>query len=173
MTIPLTGPLQGNKQIQSGSQRSRGFEIEFVTQFLPNWYSFLNYTYTEADLLQYYSLTVDKYLSTTIEDFSGNRPAFVPAQIMNFWTVKEFLNGIGIGLGINYISNQFVHVDNDFEIGGHYTLNASIFYNFVRGGWHINLKNLTNAHYFSRGFGPYSIIPAELFSIQVGVYFIL
>jgi iron complex outermembrane receptor protein len=173
MTIPLTGPLQGDKQIQVGSQRSRGLEIELVTHWLRDWYTFLNYTYTEADLLTYYSLTVDKYVKTTLEDFSGNRPAFVPAQIINFWTVKEFLNGLGIGLGVYYISNQFIHVDNDYEIEEHFTLNASVFYNFHRGGWSLNFRNITDSQYYFHGFGPYSIIPADLFSIQVTVHFVL
>ena len=173
MTIPITGPLQGDKQQQIGNQRSRGIEIELNTHFFPEWYTFFNYTYTEADLLKYRSLSVDKYVKRTLEEFSGNRPAFVPAQMINFWTVIEFLNGLGIGFGLNYVSNQFVHVDNDYEIEEYFSFHSSIFYNTTKSSWHINFKNLSNAQYYSRGFGPYSIIPNDLFSVQVTVSFTL
>jgi iron complex outermembrane receptor protein len=173
MTIPITGPLQGDKQQQIGSQRSRGIEIELITNFFPEWYTFLNYTYIEADLLKYRSLNVDKYVKRTLEEFSGNKPAFVPAQMINFWTVFEFINGLGIGLGLNHVSNQFVHVDNDYEIDEYFAFNSFIFLKTITSSWQINFRNLSNVQYYSRGFGPYSIIPNDLFSVQVTVSFTL
>jgi len=129
----------------------------------------LNYTYNEAELLTYRSLTVDKYVKTQLSDFSGNKPSFVPAQILNLWTIKEFTNGIGVGIGCHYVSNQFVHVDNDYEIEEYIQLNASLFYKFSKGSWRINVKNITNESIFTRGFGPYSIIPSQPLTLYVTV----
>ena len=171
MTIPLQGPLQGGAHAPDGGQRSRGIEFEVITQPLDDLYTFFTYSYTEAELLKYKILTLDQYLKQKLEDFSGNMPAFVPAHILNIWITKEFINGMGFGCGMNYISNQYVHVDNAFEIDEYVTYNISLFYKFTNGGWRINVKNITNAEYFTRGLGPYSVIPADLSTLYVSVYF--
>jgi iron complex outermembrane receptor protein len=173
MTIPLQGPLQGGAHAPDGGQRSRGLEFELITQPLDNLYTFFTYSYTEAELLKYSALTLDHYLKQKLADFSGNMPSFIPAHILNIWITKEFINGMGFGFGMRYISNQYVHVDNNFELDEYVTFDASLFYKFTKGGWHINVKNLTNTQYFTRGLGPYSLIPAGLSSLYVSVYFAL
>ncbi|MFC2088832.1 TonB-dependent receptor [Calditrichota bacterium] len=161
IAIPLQAPLQGNKHSFSGSQRSRGLEFEIATQPYENWFLFFTYAYTLADLIKYNALHINDYIDTKLGDFSDNTPAFVPAHLLNIWSTYKLPIGLGIGGGIKYVGKQYLYVDNGYEISGYFTFDATLFYESEKWGCRLNIKNLSDTLYFTRGFGPYSIIPNQ------------
>jgi iron complex outermembrane receptor protein len=173
IAIPLQGPLQGFAHSPTGSQRSQGLEFEFSAFPLEDWFFAFTYSFTNADLLKYKALYIDENFKTGLQDFTDNSPAFIPAHLLNIWTTKKIYRGLGIGAGTRYVGKQYAYVDNAFEIKGYFLLDLSLFYLSEPLEVRLNIKNITGETYLTRGFGPYSVIPAGGAQISGGINFIL
>ena len=104
-----------------------------------------------------------------VVDRTGNRPAFAPTDIANLWVTRAFDNGVELAAGARWVSEQYIAEDNRFEIEGYVTLDAALFY--TRGPWrfNVNVENLTDTDYLTRGFGATSAIPAHGAAATAGV----
>jgi iron complex outermembrane recepter protein len=173
IAIPLQGPLQGFAHSPTGNQRSQGLEFEISTKPTDDWYFSFAYTYTIADLLKYNALFIDEYFKIGLDDFSNNSPAFIPAHLLNIWSTKELYKGFGIGAGIKYVGKQYAYIDNEFEIDGYFLYDMTLFYHSDQWEFRVNIKNITGKKYLTRGFGPYSVIPAGGTNMSGGINFIL
>lgn len=155
---------------ENGDQRSRGLELEISAQPHPGWYTFLTYAYTDAKLTEFREID---FTTQQIDDLSGNTPLFAPKHIVNFWTTREFNNGLGVGGGFRYVSSQFIAANNQFKIDSYLTFDAMVSYSFRNFRWSLNFKNLTDRNYETRGFGSSSVTPANPFAVYGGVDFSL
>ena len=153
---------------QTGSQRSRGVELELAAEPLPRLRTFFSYAYTDAELTDFAELVlvgINPPAFATV-DRSGNRPAFAPEHLANLWVSRRFGNGLGAGLGGRYLSEQFIAEDNAFELDSTFTLNAALFYDLGDWSLGLHLENLTDEEQFTRGFGSTSVIPAPGLTVQ-------
>ena len=123
-------------------------------------FGFLSYAFTDAELTKFTEFSLQQFQSL---DFSGKTAAFAPEHILNFWITKEFNNGLGIAGGGRYLSSQFIAPDNQFEIDSALTFDSTISYRFNRFRWSVNMKNLTDKKFETRGFRNTSVIPANPF----------
>lgn len=153
---------------QTGSQRSRGVELELAAEPLPRLRTFFSYAYTDAEVTRLAEIVRTGLNFFEIRDYSGNTPAFAPEHTANLWVSRRFGNGLGVAGGGRYLSEQFIYEDNAFELDASFTLDAAVFYE--RGTWKasLQLKNLTDEEYFTRGFGNTSVIPAPGFAVFGG-----
>jgi TonB-dependent siderophore receptor len=153
---------------QTGSQRSRGVELELAAEPLPRLRTFFSYAFTDAELTRFTELVLVGFNPPAFVtvDRSGNAPAFAPEHIANLWVSRRFGKGFGAGIGGRYLSEQFIAEDNLFELNDTVTLDAALFYE--QGDWSLGLhfENLTDEDYFTRGFGSTSVIPAPGFAIH-------
>lgn len=159
-----TGFLQ-----QTGSQRSRGVEVEVAAQPFKRLQTFFSYAYTDAELTKFTELVVLDPTTFFFLDHSGNTPAFAPEHVANLWVSGKLGKGLTVSGGGRYLSSQFIDEDNVFAIDDSFSLDASVGYDL--GAWRLNLqlKNLTDEETFTRGFGNTSVIPAPGFSAFGGV----
>jgi len=150
--------------------------LDLSTEPLKKWFTFLSYTYSDVKLTKFSEkVTVgrDQY-GQPIEmvfDRSGKIPAFSPKHMLNFWTTKEFENGLGFGGGLRYLGSQYIDEDNVFQLDETFTLNAKIFYKYAQWQLGLNIKNITNEKYYYRGFGNSSVIPANPRSAKIQLDF--
>jgi TonB-dependent siderophore receptor len=153
---------------QTGSQRSRGAELELAAEPLPRLRTFFSYAYTDAELTEFAELVLVGFNPPTFAtiDRSGNRPAFAPEHLANLWVSRRFANGFGAGIGGRYLSEQFIAEDNAFELESTFTLNAALFYDLGDWSLGLHLENLTEEETFTRGFGSTSVIPAPGLTVQ-------
>lgn len=157
---------------QAGDQESRGFEVEIAGSPARSWNTSLAYAFNDSELTSFSEIiftNVPPFFF--VADRTGNTPAFAPSNILNIWITKTFSNGLGVGGGPRYVSSQFIDEDNEFEIDGYVTLDAVAFYDWNRWRLSVNFKNLTDTEYETRGFGPYSVIPASPFSVYGNIDF--
>ncbi|MFQ5629235.1 MAG: TonB-dependent receptor, partial [bacterium] len=168
INIPDTTGVFG----QNGDQRSRGIELAINALPFENVHATLSYAFTEAELTAFRERFATQ-AGFFVIDHSGNTAGFSPKHILNFWTTKEFRNGLGFGFGSRYLSRQFVAADNIFEIEPYLLFNAAIYYQRQGWRWSLNFKNISNRDYEVRGFNGLSVIPADPFTMYSTFQFTL
>ncbi|MGH9460441.1 MAG: TonB-dependent receptor [Vicinamibacteria bacterium] len=162
---------------QAGNQRSRGIEIELGTEWegagVP-WFSFVSYAFNDSVLTEFretvFTGAVPPFL---VFDRSGNSAPFAPRHLFNLWTMGELANGLGLGGGARYVSGQFIAADNVYEIGGYFTLDATVSYRVSSWKLSLNLKNLTDTDFETRGFGNSAVIPADPLAVYASIQFLV
>jgi iron complex outermembrane receptor protein len=168
-------PDQTGVTRQQGSGTSKGVEVELQTRLGPDTYAFASYAYTDTELTAYRELVVfpTQPPQFAILDRTGNGFPFAPKNVFNVWAQREPKKGLGVGLGARYVGNQFIHEDNAFEIDSYWLLDAMLSYKVGRATLRVNLKNLTDTEYYTRGFSNASVLPGAPFaayaSLQIGL----
>ncbi|MEM1254620.1 MAG: TonB-dependent receptor [Cyanobacteria bacterium P01_H01_bin.21] len=152
--------------VATGEQRSRGIELDLTGEILPGWNVIASYAYIDAEV------TADNTTSV------GNRLFNVPEHSANLWTTYEIqsgdLQGLGFGLGFNFMGERAGDLDNSFDIDSYFLTNAGLSYQ--RDNWRaaVNVRNLFDVNYISSNRGgraffndvgePFTVIGS--FSIQ-------
>jgi iron complex outermembrane receptor protein len=155
---------------QTGNQRSRGVEVELVTETLPDWLTLVSYAFNVSELTEFAeTVFTGRVPPFVILDRSGNTAPFAPRHVFNVWTNRELANGLALGGGLRYVSGQYIAPDNAYQIKGYLTLDATVSYKIKKWKWSLNFKNLTNRDYETRGFGNSAVIPADPFAVYARV----
>ncbi len=147
---------------QSGSQRSRGFELEVSAEPRAGLGMRVHYAFTSAELTSF-SEMVQLGQGFLVLDRSGNVPAFAPRHIASFWGTVPLGHGFSLGAGLRYVSEQFVAPDNRNVIDSYALCDAAVFYARGLARIGVHLRNLTGTEYATRGFGSDSAIPGRPF----------
>ncbi len=126
--------------IATGEQQSHGVELDVTGEVLPGWNIIAAYAYTDAEV------TAD-----TNPDIVGNRLFSVPKHSASLWTTYEIqsgnLQGLGFGVGFNYVGEREGDLDNSFQVDSYFLTNAAIFYRRDNWRFALNFKNLFNVNY--------------------------
>jgi len=137
--------------VLGGALKSQGFEIDLAGFILPNWqiaasFSYINATYVKAD---------DPTLV-------GLRLENTPVNSANLWTRYNFshrtaLKNMGIGLGVQYMSEEYPWFSRQFLIPAHTLVDMAIYYTPPKSRMQLGVKvnNLTNEVYW---FGAFSYV---------------
>ncbi|BAB73884.1 TonB-dependent siderophore receptor [Anabaena sp. FACHB-709] len=127
--------------VATGEQRSRGIELSAVGTIAPGWNIIAGYAYTDAEISKDNTIAV------------GNRLPGTPKHSANLWTTYEIqkgsLQGLGFGLGVNYVGKRFGNFQNDFEVDSYFLTNAALFYR--QNNWRVglNFNNIFDINYIS------------------------
>lgn len=127
--------------VATGKQRSQGVELDVAGEILPGWNVIASYAYIDAEV------TEDNVLPV------GNRLTGIPEHSASLWTTYEIqqgrLQGLGFGLGFNFVDERAGDLENTFEVDSYFTTNAAIFYQ--RDNWRaaLNFRNLFDVDYIS------------------------
>jgi iron complex outermembrane receptor protein len=161
ISIPSTDGI--TKQL--GDQTSKGVETEIRVEPLTDWFLFISYAYTDAELTKFTeSIPVGQDDNGMpiyfVVDRSGNIPEFSPEHIFNFWTTVEITNGLGVGGGIRYLSEQYINVNNVYKLEEALIVDFITYYKWDWLKVSLNVKNISDENYELRGFGATSVIPA-------------
>ncbi|MEM1256679.1 MAG: TonB-dependent receptor [Cyanobacteria bacterium P01_H01_bin.21] len=137
--VPTTDPDNFRASLPTGEQRSQGIELDIAGEIFPGWNIIANYAYTDADI------TSDN------RGNEGNRLTGVPEHNFNLWNTYDIqagpLEGLGLGLGVNYVGERFGDDANTFTADGYFLTNAAISYK--RDNWRaaLNIRNLFDVDY--------------------------
>jgi outer membrane receptor for monomeric catechols len=159
MSIPLQTPVQGDLYTTSGCQESAGFELECTIQSPYDIFLSGSYSFTDANLVTFKALSSSQYGKLVLEDFSGRKPVFVPAHLLACWVTKLLRNGLGFGLGVRYVSDQYINLDNTLTMPGYPLWNAMVQYDMRHYRLQVNFDNLSDERFWTRGLGAFSLIP--------------
>jgi len=145
--------------IQTGSQRSEGFEFGVTGSFSPKWVSSGGFTWQNA-----------RITSATASAAAGKQAAQVPHNTVSWWNKYSFTNRLSAGIGLIYRSDMFAAIDNTVVLPGYFRADAAVYYN-INEKWRLqaNIDNLTNVRYFANADGNNNISPGSPRSAKVGV----
>jgi outer membrane receptor protein involved in Fe transport len=157
---------------QNGDQRSRGVELELAGEVARGVYVSAAYALNDATLTRFSERVLvgfDPLPVYQLLDRSGNEPAFAPQHLANLWLMKRLPAGFEVGAGARYVGRQFIAEDNAFSLDGYLLLDAAVGYRLRGATLRVNLKNLTDRDYFTRGFGSASVIPGDPLAVYAQI----
>ncbi|AFZ59625.1 TonB-dependent siderophore receptor [Anabaena cylindrica FACHB-243] len=147
--------------IATGEQRSQGVELDLTGKISPGWNIIASYSYTDA------TVTRDNTIAV------GNRLTGIPQHKASLWTTYEIqsgsLQGLGGGIGINYVGERPGDLDNSFTLDSYFLTNAALFYRRDNWKFALNFRNLFDVEYTNSrgGFGSRTNagLPGEPFTV--------
>lgn len=157
--VATADPTNPRFSVATGEQQSQGIELDIIGEILPGWNIIGSYAYIDAEV------TEDNRVDP------GNRLPGVPEHSASVWSTYKIqsgdLEGLGFGLGFNWVGERQGDLDNSFELDSYFLTNAAISYERDNWQFALNFKNLFNLDYITgaprtrtRG-----IEPGEPFSI--------
>lgn len=145
--------------IQTGSQRTNGFEIGLNGNITRDWSIAGGYSYHDAFIT-----------SATAAAAAGKQVGQVPHNTFSLWNKYQIVPRLDVGLGIISRSDMFVAVDNTVIVPGYTRADAAVFYSFNER-WRLqgNIENLFNRRYFINADSNTNISPGSSRALRVGL----
>ncbi|MEM9485046.1 MAG: TonB-dependent siderophore receptor [Cyanobacteria bacterium P01_F01_bin.116] len=149
--------------IATGEQRSQGVELDVNGEILPGWNIIASYAYTDAEITEDNTFDV------------GNRLPGVPEHSASLWSTYRIqsgdLEGLGFGLGLNYVGERKGGLDNSFEVDDYFLTSAAAFYRRNNWRFQVNIDNLFDIDYIeSVGAGrTRGIYPGDPLTVRASV----
>ena len=145
--------------IQTGSQRTNGFEIGLNGNITRDWSVAGGYAYQDAFIT-----------SATAVAALGKQVGQVPHNTFSLWNKYQIIPKLGVGLGIISRSDMFVAVDNTVVVPGYTKADAGVFYTFNEK-WRLqgNIENLFNRTYYINADSNTNISPGSSRALRVGL----
>jgi TonB-dependent siderophore receptor len=156
---------------QSGSERSRGVELDLAVLRLAGVDALLSYAYDRAVFTRFAESVLISFVPPAFAtvDRSGNTPPLAPAHIVNLWLSRTLPGGLELGAGGRWVSRQFIAADNAFAIPAAFTADAALSLPLGPLKARAEVRNLTGTRYYTRGLGTTSVIPAAGVAFYAGV----
>ena len=131
------GPVAG-QIVQTGAQRSSGFELSLVGNIIPKLTTSLGYAYTKAEIT-----------ATTTAAPNGRRVGQVPRNQLSLFNRYEVSDKLGIGATLYYQSAQFATISGATRVPAYTRIDGAIFYKLTdKIEAQVNIENLTDKTYF-------------------------
>ncbi len=146
-------PIDPNKLVLVGRQRSEGVELNAAGRLLPGWDVRGGITFLDPQILQ----SNDVSSGVAVE---GNRIGSTATRNANLWTTFSMRNGVTLGGGIFHMGDWFTSNDNLVRLEGYTRVDAMAAYRLGRYEVALNLKNLLDDDYYESSNGNTQIMPA-------------
>lgn len=145
--------------IQTGSQRTCGFEVGVNGSVIRKWNVAGGYAYQDAFIT-----------NATVAARAGAQVAQVPHHTLSVWNNYQIMRRLGAGLGVIHRSGMFAAVDNTVVLPGHTRADAAVFYS-VSEHWRVqaNVENLFNGKYYINADGNNNISPGRPRGGRIGL----
>ena len=154
-----TDPNDPTRIIQTGSQRTNGFEVGVNGNLTHRWSVTGGYAYQDAFIS-----------SATATALAGKQVAQVPHHSFTVWNKYQFLRRMSAGLGIISRSDVFAALDNTVVLPSYTRADAAVFYTFNET-WRLqaNVENLFNTRYYLNADNNTNITPGSPRAVKIGL----
>jgi catecholate siderophore receptor len=154
-----TDPNDPTRIIQTGSQRTNGYEIGVNGRMTPLWSIAGGYAFQDAFVS-----------AATAAAPAGAVVGQVPRHTFSLWNNYQVLPRVGAALGILYRSDMFAAIDNTVTLPGYTRADAAAFVTISRQlRLQMNVENLFNASYFINADSNTNISPGFPRALRVGL----
>jgi catecholate siderophore receptor len=144
-----TDPNDPTRILQTGSQRTNGYEVGLNGFVTSKWSVAGGYAYQDAFIS-----------SATVSAAKGAQVALVPHHTFSLWNNYRVHQRLGLGLGIIHRSDMFAAIDNAVVLPGYTRADAAVFFSITEK-WRVqaNFQNLFDNTYYLNADGNNNITP--------------
>jgi catecholate siderophore receptor len=152
-------PADPTLMLQTGSQRSSGFELGASGSITPAWTVTGGYSHQDATIT-----------STTTAARTGAAVALVPRNTLTLWNKVQVSHAIGLGLGVAHQSDMFAAVDDQVTLPGYTEVDGALYLTLsssVRAQMY--LENLLDVRYYQSANNNNNITPGSPRAVRVSI----
>ena len=154
-----TDPNDPTRIVQTGSQRTNGFELGWNGSVTRAWRIAGGYAYQDAFVT-----------STTVSALVGAQVAQVPHHSFSLWNQYQVRPRLGAGLGILNRTDMFAAIDNTVVLPGYARVDAAVYYSLTeKVRLQANVENLFNRKYYMNADNNNNISPGSPRAVRVGL----
>jgi iron complex outermembrane recepter protein len=149
----LVALTAGADPLPVGQAKSKGFEIDVMGNPLPGWNVVGAFGQIDARSTGNERSVINGITTAQGESVNGKQLTATPRTALSFWNTFQLQTGDfkGLGFGAGFVRKGESYADSleKLKVPGYTVYNASVFYKVGKSEVALNLKNLTNAQYFS------------------------
>ncbi len=154
-----TDPNDPTRIVQTGSQRTNGFEIGANGSITRAWKIAGGYAHQDAFVT-----------SATTAARAGAQVAQVPRNTFSVWNNYQICSRLGAGLGILNRSDMYAAIDNTVTLPGYTRADAAVYIPVTeRVRLQANIENVFNTNYFINAHSNNNISPGSSRALRVGM----
>ena len=152
-------PTEAGRIVQTGSQRTTGFEFGVTGSLTSAWQVAGGYASQRATIR-----------SATTAAAEGATVPLVPRQTVSLWNRYQLVPAWGIGLGVIHQADMYSAIDNAVTLPGFTRVDGAVY--FALGGHvraQVNLENLLDERYYGTSHGNNNIMPGAPRTVRVSL----
>ncbi len=152
-------PVDPSKTVQTGSQRTNGFEFGVTGAITPAWQVAGGYTNQDAKITS----------RTTAADVGAKVPV-VPQNTVSLWNRYRVIPRLALGLGVIYQDKMYAAIDNAVTLPSFTRVDAAAYvtlHQHLRA--QVNVENLFDEEYFITSHSNNNISPGSPRAVRVAV----
>lgn len=152
-------PLDPTLVVQTGSQRSQGFEAAANGSVNGLWQVAAGFARQNAEIV-----------NATSASPAGAKVALVPRTTASLWNKVAVSSGFSVALGIVHQASAFAAIDNKVELPAFTRFDGGIFGDIGRGLLaQVNVENILNRKYYPTATGNNNITPGSPRAARVSI----
>lgn len=153
-----TDPTDPTRILQSGRQRSEGFELGLNGRLLPRWVLAASYAYQHA-----------RIRSATSVAAAGAVVPQVPSSMLSCWSKVQVTSRLSLGGGLVHRTQVFAAIDNAVVLPGYTDVQAAAFFTInERCLLQVNVENALDRTYHLNADSNTNISPGSPRAIRLG-----
>ena len=132
-----TDPNDPTRIVQTGSQRTNGYELGLTGSVTRAWKIAGGYAYQDAFIT-----------SSTTAAPAGKQVAQVPHHTFSLWNYYQAVSRVGVGVGVVHRASMFAAIDNTVTLPSYTEADAAVYFSLSeRMRLQANLENLFGTKY--------------------------
>ena len=152
-------PNSTTRVVQTGEQRSTGYEMGLVGNVTQAWQLSAGYAAQKASIVS----------QTTAAQAAAAVP-LVPRQTFSLWNRYQLVPRLGAGLGVVHQTKMFAAIDNAVTLPGFTRVDAAAFVTLTPAlRAQVNVENLFDERYYPTSHGNNNIAPGAPRSVRFSV----
>jgi catecholate siderophore receptor len=152
-------PNDATKIVQTGSQRTTGWELGVSGNVMPWWQVAGGFTSQRA-----------RITSTTSAAAAGQKVPLVPEQTFSLWNRWQVLPVLGLGLGVIHQDDMFAAIDNSVTLPGFTRADGALFLRLTGAlSAQVNVENLLDERYYATSHGNNNIMPGASRTLRLSL----
>jgi len=154
-----TDPNDPTRIVQTGSQRTNGFELGASGRVTSRWRLAGGYSYQDAFVT-----------SATTAARAGAQVAQVPHHTFSLWNTYQVVPRLGLGLGVFRRTDVFAAIDNTVVLPAYTRVDAAAYFTITPSvRLQANVENLLDATYYVNADNNTNISPGFRRALRVGL----
>ena len=154
-----TDPNDATRIVQTGAQRTNGYELGLNGRLSSRWSIAGGYGYQDAFVT-----------SATTAAAAGAKVAQVPHHALSLWNNYQFTPRVGAGLGLLSRARMFATIDNSVRLPGYTRVDGALFINLSSTlRLQANIENLGNVRYVINADSNTNISPGAPRTARIGL----